>query len=116
MNRHFETLHHHEREADIPAAAATCGTTFRVPGTGVGCSKRLLFVCVGLALIVLLAGPIASAATDPNVGYDISYPQCNGTFPGGGAFGVVGVNGGKVFGANPCLGTGEARASCRGRE
>jgi len=64
---------------------------------------------VALAVIALLGLPLvasASAATDPNVGYDISYPQCNGTFPAGGAFGIVGVNGGRPYGPNPCLGTG----------
>jgi hypothetical protein len=36
-------------------------------------------------------------------GYDISYPQCSGAFPSNPAFAIVGVNGGKVFSANPCL-------------
>jgi hypothetical protein len=36
-------------------------------------------------------------------GYDISYPQCAGQFPSNPAFGIVGVNGGRVFSANPCL-------------
>ncbi|TME11945.1 MAG: hypothetical protein E6I65_05230 [Chloroflexi bacterium] len=36
-------------------------------------------------------------------GYDISYPQCGGAFPANPAFGIVGVNGGRVFSANPCL-------------
>jgi hypothetical protein len=72
--------------------------------------RRLLFFRPGLALIAALAFAVvgtAPAATDPNVGYDISYPQCNGTFPSGGAFGIAGVNGGKPYGANPCLGTGD---------
>jgi hypothetical protein len=58
-----------------------------------------------LLSLVIVAG--APAATDPNVGYDISYPQCNGTFPSGGAFGIVGVNGGLPYSANACLGTGD---------
>jgi hypothetical protein len=36
-------------------------------------------------------------------GYDISYPQCDGAYPANPAFGIVGVNAGKVFSANPCL-------------
>ncbi len=40
-------------------------------------------------------------------GYDLSYPQCNGRFPHGGAFGIVGVNAGIVYSPNPCLGTGD---------
>ena len=79
--------------------------------TRVGCGKRVFFVLVGLAVSAVLAGSSLAAmgvraATDPNVGYDISYPQCNGPFPSG-AFGVAGVNGGKPYGANLCLGTGD---------
>jgi hypothetical protein len=36
-------------------------------------------------------------------GYDISYPQCGAAYPASPAFGIVGVNGGKVFSVNPCL-------------
>jgi hypothetical protein len=39
-------------------------------------------------------------------GYDISYPQCGTRFPSA-LFGIVGVNDGIVFSANPCLGTGD---------
>jgi hypothetical protein len=38
-------------------------------------------------------------------GYDVSYPQCGGSLPSNPAFAIVGVNGGKVFSANPCLAT-----------
>ena len=40
-------------------------------------------------------------------GYDISYPQCRKSFPTDVSFGVVGVNDGIVYSANPCLGTGD---------
>ena len=45
--------------------------------------------------------PASLAASD---GYDISWPQCNKSYPGG-VFGVgiVGVNGGRAFTSNPCL-------------
>src|SRR4051794_31397896 len=46
-------------------------------------------------------GTVAAAG-----GYDIGYPQCGASFPQSPAFGVVGVNNGIVFSANPCLGTG----------
>jgi hypothetical protein len=38
-------------------------------------------------------------------GYDVSYPQCGGSLPSNPAFAIVGVNGGRVFSANPCLAT-----------
>jgi len=36
-------------------------------------------------------------------GYDISYPQCGAPYPANPLFGIVGINGGKVFSGNPCL-------------
>ncbi|MEA2675701.1 MAG: hypothetical protein QOI92_2893 [Chloroflexota bacterium] len=36
-------------------------------------------------------------------GFDIAYPQCGAPYPANPLFGIVGVNGGKVFSANPCL-------------
>lgn len=36
-------------------------------------------------------------------GYDVSYPQCGGSLPVGATFGVVGVDGGRPYDANPCL-------------
>ena len=44
---------------------------------------------------------------EPPPGYDISYPQCGNPFPASPAFEIVGVNGGRVFSPNPCLGTGD---------
>jgi hypothetical protein len=40
---------------------------------------------------------------NPSRGYDISYPQCGAAYPANPLFGVVGINRGKVFSANPCL-------------
>jgi hypothetical protein len=67
----------------------------------------------GLLIVALTAMVAASASsardalaktsTPPATGYDVSYPQCGSTLPSGGGFGIVGVNGGKAWSANPCL-------------
>ncbi len=61
-----------------------------------------------LAVIALTAsaGSAQTAPSDPyttgTTGYDVSYPNCSAT-PSG-AFGIVGVNGGRPFTNNSCLG------------
>jgi hypothetical protein len=35
---------------------------------------------------------VSGALAAPSVGFDISYPQCNASFPASPAFGIVGVN------------------------
>lgn len=53
-------------------------------------------------------GQPAKAQPKPTlIGYDVSYPQCPRPLPKNVAFGVVGVNQGIVFSANPCLGKGD---------
>lgn len=69
-----------------------------------------LWVAFGLSVMLLAASVAgASAATDPYTagsnGYDVSYPNCGGSLPGPGTFGIVGATGGRAFEANPCLGT-----------
>jgi len=56
-----------------------------------------LAVVIVAVLIVLLSG------SSPSAGYDISYPQCSGSYPPNQVFGIVGVNGGRSNTANPCL-------------
>jgi len=86
-------------------------------------NQRTLLAIAGLLLALFVAAHSTAfgrdlSAADPNhvrpatlqntqpVGYDISYPQCGKPYPANPAFGIVGVNRGIVFNANPCLGTG----------
>ncbi len=68
---------------------------------------RPLTVSALLVVAMLGSTSVASAAsradkTSTN-GYDIGWPQCGVAYPVHPAFGIVGVNGGIVFSANPCL-------------
>jgi hypothetical protein len=93
----------------------------RRPARAPRVALRLLAV-VTAAVAYLSLGVASAAASAPprelmtsaqrpsrpaSIGYDISYPQCGGSFPANPAFGIVGVNRGIVFSANPCLGAGD---------
>jgi hypothetical protein len=69
-----------------------------------GLSMRWRSACLtsAAAVLVLVFASGASAAA-ANPGYDISYPQCGGSYPASPAFGVVGVNGGLANDPNECL-------------
>jgi hypothetical protein len=51
------------------------------------------------------AASVAPSAAVGAIGHDASTPQCGRTLPENGAFGVVGVNGGRAFTENPCCST-----------
>jgi hypothetical protein len=78
-----------------------------------GVARRVLVGAASLALTASAIGlswfdgapaQAAVAAAPPgSLGFDISYPQCKSALPRGGDFGIVGVNGGLAFAANPCL-------------
>ncbi len=57
-----------------------------------------------LGVLVTAAAPVAAKPSKGAVptGYDISYPQCGRSYPTSVTFGIVGVNDGIVFSANPC--------------
>ena len=59
---------------------------------------------VALAFIAIVVLVIAlSVSSSPTTGYDVSYPQCSGSYPSNPLFGIVGVNGGLAKNANPCI-------------
>lgn len=79
-------------------------------GAPAGARVRLGVLIAAVGMFMVLA-PAASAKPRPqpqpsSIGYDVSYPQCGKSLPAA-AFGIVGVNAGIVFSANPCLGVGD---------
>ena len=81
----------------------------------------LLSPILAVAVLWPLAGGVAARGIDaPDSGaaaitrpviYDVSYPQCGRTLPDAFAFAILGVNGGRVHSANPCLGAPVSRRS-----
>lgn len=86
-------------------------------------SRRFLAIVLALGLVLTAAGTAAAVppTKDDAVGalrggegpedrggktprgYDISYPQCGAPYPVNPAFGIVGINGGRVFSVNWCI-------------
>jgi len=94
----------------LTAAVAVGAWTFAVPVTGAAASPE-----PSPAPSVWVQSPTSQPAPvfpspDPERpplarprNYDVSYPQCGGTLPGSVSAGIVGVDGGRVREANPCL-------------
>lgn len=69
-------------------------------------ASALTLSLAGAAGLTAHTAEAVSTAAPGAIGHDISHPQCVlEALPAGGAFGVVGVNKGRAFTANPCLAT-----------
>lgn len=72
---------------------------------------KLILSALAALLIAVIISPstVLAARNNPAetanslLGNDISYPQCNKSWPKNQAFGIVGVNGGLATNTNPCL-------------
>jgi hypothetical protein len=68
-------------------------------------ATALVVVASLLLPTALGAAPLGTGSGKASAGYDVSYPQCGGPLPTNVLFGIVGVNDGIVYSANPCLAT-----------
>ena len=68
--------------------------------------RRVVAVPIGLLVIVVVVVIVViTSSSTPTTGYDVSYPQCSGSYPSNPLFGIVGVDGGLANNANRCLGS-----------
>jgi hypothetical protein len=62
----------------------------------------VLVVALAVIVVAVLIVWISSRSSSAS-GYDVSYPQCSGSYPSNPLFVIVGVNGGLASNANRCL-------------
>ncbi len=78
-------------------------TWLAVPPVRRSRSRARWLVVAALTVIVVVVLVVVLSGSTPTTGYDISYPQCSGSYPSSPLFGIVGVNGGLASNANPCI-------------
>lgn len=54
-------------------------------------------------MVAVVSAILLSGSAAPSIGYDVSYPQCAGSFPSNPLFAIVGVNGGLANNSNLCV-------------
>src|SRR5207253_9895561 len=57
-------------------------------------ARWVLVVAFALVAVVVVLIISTRGSSSPTTGYDVSYPQCSGSYPSNPLFGIVGVNGG----------------------
>jgi hypothetical protein len=90
----------------VPSGARPRGSVTPVPPGSRARSRARRRGAVLLGFIIVVAAVliiVLSAGSSPSTGYDVSYPQCSGSYPSDPLFGIVGVNGGLANNANACL-------------
>ena len=78
----------------VPAASRSRSGARWVPAVA------LVFIVVVAVVVIAMSG-----SSSPTTGYDVSYPQCSGSYPSNPLFGIVGVSGGLANNANRCIGS-----------
>jgi hypothetical protein len=65
----------------------------------------LLALALGCGAIAVVLFIVLRGSEPPPQGYDVSYPQCSGSYPENALFAIVGVDGGIASNTNRCLGS-----------
>jgi hypothetical protein len=63
----------------------------------------VLVAAIALIAAVVVVVIVLSSGGPPPTGYDVSYPQCSGSYPSNPLWAIVGVNGGIASNTNKCL-------------
>jgi len=65
---------------------------------------RWVSILAFASIVAVVSIIVLTRGSSPTIGYDVSYPQCSGSYPSNPRFGIVGVNGGLANRADPCVG------------